>query len=512
MNKVTKEAIEAKIKDVSYKQLTGKITHCIITLENGYEVTGESSCVDPKIFDLEIGKKFAYEEAFKKLWPLEGYLLQEKIHLKSQFEQKNSGSLTSPDEALSMKVLGEVVGNEMNKRVLFGNPKYSSPTAVEREIEKQAEHFSKRVNDLATILRTPDGIELTVLDGRFHFRNRPEQYWSQPGIKLKVVFNFLKSEMESLQLPTDENVDSNVHEKAKMFISLIDGSKLTKSERWAKMKFLFDLLFPHAPKEAFDLADGRVMLEKNLNESVTHPSFLSKEQYIGLQKKGILIQEAPVQKVPVVDTHKKGFQIFMREEDGHCLRWNGVNDLGTSSKKKLFLEMFPKATDGDFHRLEEEDRVLLGGKTFKGLVADAVLLTPEYQFKLLKEIFPGMTQSDFQKLESRQQITDEASFTERYISMQQLRSHRVQAGDKEAEKEFTIVFNKLVRQEVDIIIQSLKASSRKSPERSTAIRKLTEGVMWIGMDLKDIGTPNPYPESKNPANTTVEPTADGLKL
>jgi hypothetical protein len=36
--------------------------------------------------------------------------------------------------------------------------------------------------------------------------------------------------------------------------------------------------------------------------------------------------------------------------------------------------------------------------------------------------------------------------------------------------------------------------------------------MWLGMDLKRLYEPNPYPNSYNPSNTVVEPTADGLKL
>ena len=32
------------------------------------------------------------------------------------------------------------------------------------------------------------------------------------------------------------------------------------------------------------------------------------------------------------------------------------------------------------------------------------------------------------------------------------------------------------------------------------------------MNLKQLGAINPYPESKNPESTRVEPTADGLKL
>ena len=32
------------------------------------------------------------------------------------------------------------------------------------------------------------------------------------------------------------------------------------------------------------------------------------------------------------------------------------------------------------------------------------------------------------------------------------------------------------------------------------------------MNLKRLGNENPYPQSYNPENTEVEPTADGLKL
>jgi hypothetical protein len=52
-----------------------------------------------------------------------------------------------------------------------------------------------------------------------------------------------------------------------------------------------------------------------------------------------------------------------------------------------------------------------------------------------------------------------------------------------------------------------------SRERSLAITKLQEAVMWLGMDLKRLGTENPYPSSKDPSTgTKIEPTADGLKL
>lgn len=80
-----------------------------------------------------------------------------------------------------------------------------------------------------------------------------------------------------------------------------------------------------------------------------------------------------------------------------------------------------------------------------------------------------------------------------------------------------IIANKELRRDIDASIQRVK-SLPPSRERSLAITKLQEGVMWLGMDLKRINeqapgsVENPYPNSKDPSNTKIEPTADGLKL
>jgi len=83
-------------------------------------------------------------------------------------------------------------------------------------------------------------------------------------------------------------------------------------------------------------------------------------------------------------------------------------------------------------------------------------------------------------------------------------------------KKFTyeeeVVGNKELRKEIDNSIQKVKELPR-SRERSLSITKLQEAVMWIGMDLKRLGTENPYPSSKNPETVTIiEKTADGLKF
>lgn len=83
---------------------------------------------------------------------------------------------------------------------------------------------------------------------------------------------------------------------------------------------------------------------------------------------------------------------------------------------------------------------------------------------------------------------------------------------EEANRNGFISETKSLRKYIDRAIQHIKGSERKSAERTLAMRKLQEAVMWLGMDLKDLGTENPYPNSYNPDNNIIEPTADGLKL
>ena len=74
-----------------------------------------------------------------------------------------------------------------------------------------------------------------------------------------------------------------------------------------------------------------------------------------------------------------------------------------------------------------------------------------------------------------------------------------------------VIADKELRVAIDAQIQKVKQLPG-SRERSITIAKLQEAVMWLGMDLKRLNEPNPYPNSKDPSNTKIEPTADGLKL
>jgi len=55
-------------------------TACLLTLENGYTVLGESACASPENFDAALGRKIARDNAKNKIWQLEGYLLRQQLN------------------------------------------------------------------------------------------------------------------------------------------------------------------------------------------------------------------------------------------------------------------------------------------------------------------------------------------------------------------------------------------------------------------------------------------------
>ena len=56
------------------------LTFCIITVQNGFTFVGKSACADPMNFNAEIGRRLAYEDAYRQVMSHEGYLLKENIY------------------------------------------------------------------------------------------------------------------------------------------------------------------------------------------------------------------------------------------------------------------------------------------------------------------------------------------------------------------------------------------------------------------------------------------------
>lgn len=57
------------------------LTICVLTLKNGFTVTGESACADPGNFKEDIGRTIARRNAADKIWSLAGYELKTKLAL-----------------------------------------------------------------------------------------------------------------------------------------------------------------------------------------------------------------------------------------------------------------------------------------------------------------------------------------------------------------------------------------------------------------------------------------------
>jgi len=71
--------IDDTVKKTEFFRLTDVLTVAVVTLQNGFTVTGESACASPENYDKAIGEKIARENALEKIWLLEGYLLKQRL-------------------------------------------------------------------------------------------------------------------------------------------------------------------------------------------------------------------------------------------------------------------------------------------------------------------------------------------------------------------------------------------------------------------------------------------------
>lgn len=80
-NRVSLDAMLNKVRQVEYynPNVCPHMTVAMVEMDNGFVVLGKSAPADPGNFDEEVGRKFAFEDAMRQVWPLEGYLLREQI-------------------------------------------------------------------------------------------------------------------------------------------------------------------------------------------------------------------------------------------------------------------------------------------------------------------------------------------------------------------------------------------------------------------------------------------------
>ena len=76
--KITQDHIDNLISNSKIEKFKAglKTTIVHLTLPNGFEIVGSSTCVDPNEYDFDIGVSIALKRVEDQIWLLEGYLLQ----------------------------------------------------------------------------------------------------------------------------------------------------------------------------------------------------------------------------------------------------------------------------------------------------------------------------------------------------------------------------------------------------------------------------------------------------
>lgn len=80
-NRVTLGDLHAKFQSAVYirPDSVPHMTICVLVLQNGFSLVGKSAPADAQNFDELAGQRFAYDDALRQLWPLEGYVLRERL-------------------------------------------------------------------------------------------------------------------------------------------------------------------------------------------------------------------------------------------------------------------------------------------------------------------------------------------------------------------------------------------------------------------------------------------------
>ena len=86
--KLTQADIDVAVQSAQFCHFPGT-QHMVVCLKlfNSFTVVGESCCVRPELFDEELGKKYATEDAIRKVWQLEGYRFADAIYQKRLYDE-----------------------------------------------------------------------------------------------------------------------------------------------------------------------------------------------------------------------------------------------------------------------------------------------------------------------------------------------------------------------------------------------------------------------------------------
>ena len=70
---------EAVAADNGEAESLAVLSVCFLVMKNGFVVIGKSAPASADNFNRELGRKFAYEDAVRQIWPLMGFALRDRL-------------------------------------------------------------------------------------------------------------------------------------------------------------------------------------------------------------------------------------------------------------------------------------------------------------------------------------------------------------------------------------------------------------------------------------------------
>lgn len=110
-NIVTAEEVKENMKDVLVRtvvEFDKPCTYVTVRMKNGFTLRESNTCVDPKNYSEEIGKKICLERIETKIWFLLGYALQDKM-----FKEQNAHKKFKPFQKVLVKITNDDDDNHM---------------------------------------------------------------------------------------------------------------------------------------------------------------------------------------------------------------------------------------------------------------------------------------------------------------------------------------------------------------------------------------------------------------
>jgi hypothetical protein len=68
---------------------------CLLVMRNGFTIIGKSAPASPENFNADLGRKLAYEDAVRQIWPLMGFALREQA---SALREERNGAVVHVGE------------------------------------------------------------------------------------------------------------------------------------------------------------------------------------------------------------------------------------------------------------------------------------------------------------------------------------------------------------------------------------------------------------------------------